>query len=132
MRVDVVGVDHEERLFVALALLFRHKGARRAAAGLDVFGLLENHRIERSERLGRAMRVADHFAGASAGVLPHCPLRLRDDTLALCVPHRYAALAGESVEGELAALGSLMGKRVSMDLAPDLGEQAGAAGRGRP
>ena len=132
MRVDVVGVDHEERLFVALALLFRHKGARRAAAGLDVFGLLENHRIERSERLGRAMRVADHFTGASAGVLPHCPLRLRDDTLALCVPHRYAALAGESVESELAALGSLIGKRAWMDLAPDLGEQAGAAGRGRP
>ena len=120
MRVDVAGVDHEERLFVALALLFRHKGARRAAARLDVFGLLENSRIERSERLGRAMRVADHFAGASAGVLPHCPLRPQDDTLVLAVPRRFAPLAGESVEGELSILGQLLGKPAQIDLLPEL------------
>ena len=119
MRVDVAGVDHEERLFVALALLFRHKGARRAAARLDVFGLLENNRIERAERLGRAMRVADHFAGASAGVLPHCPLRLHDDTLVLAVPPRFAPLAGESVESELAILGQLLGKAPRTDLTPE-------------
>ena len=118
MRVDMASVDHAERLFVALALLFRHKGARRAAARLDVFGLLENHRIHQAERLGRAMRVADHFAGASVGVLPHCPLRLRDDTLVLAVPERYGALAGESVEDELAILGQLLDRSARMEVVP--------------
>lgn len=115
MRVDVAGVDHEERLFVALALLFRHKGARRTAAKLDVFGLLENHRIERAEHLGRAMRVADHLSGACGGVLPHCPLLLHDDRLSLAVPRRFAALAGESVESELTVLGRLLGRTTTID-----------------
>ena len=132
MRVDVAGVDHEERLFVALALLFRHKGARRAAAKLDVFGLLETTRIERSERLGRAMRVADHLSGACGGVLPHCPLLLLDDRLSLAVPPQFAALAGESVESELVILGRLLGRRTQIEPLRQLQEhKAVEAGRRR-
>ena len=115
MRVDVAGVDHAQRLFLALALLFRHKGARRAAARLDVLGLVEERWLQAAERLGRAMRVAGHFTGSSTGILPHCPLRLEDDRLVLSVDDRFAGLVGEVVATDLDSLGQLLGREVRIE-----------------
>jgi len=111
MRVEFLGLTHPDRLFLALALLYRHKGASRIAARLDASGLLSASRIREAETLGRAMRVAGHVAASAKGALPHCPLRPQGATLSMAVPRHLAALVGEAAERELHALARLLGKQ---------------------
>lgn len=119
MRVTVSGVSHVERLFVASALLFRHKGGRRVASKTPGIAMLTPDQLSRAEALGAAMRMAATLTGACTGVLPRCRLGIDKSRIVVNLPGALAGLDGESVRRDLETLGQAMSRRTRLDVAEE-------------
>ena len=118
MRVNVSGVNHRERVFVASALMFRHKGGRRAANQVRGFTLVSERTIEEAAALGRAMGFADSVTGAASGILPRCPLRVGEREIVMTFPPEFAALADGAAERGVAELAAVFGRGGRIELTP--------------
>lgn len=66
------GVDHSDRAYMGLALLYRHKAARRGPLARLAEELLTPERIAEARALGKLLRLASALAGAALGKLPGC------------------------------------------------------------
>jgi len=105
------GIDHPGRIFLALAVYFRHcgqcgsdteqlSGRLRAAAS--------RHSLRRARVLGAAIRVAHMLSAGMAGIVCDTQLSYNGDSLVLSIPRKHAALDGERLRRRFAALAKLV------------------------
>jgi exopolyphosphatase / guanosine-5'-triphosphate,3'-diphosphate pyrophosphatase len=110
-----VGVDHPGRVFIALAVFFRHVGLAGDELSPHVRELATARMIDRARVLGAAMRVAYLVSGAMPGVLPHAPLVVERGKLKLKLRGKYRDLAGERVFARLRQLARVVGREPVME-----------------
>jgi exopolyphosphatase/guanosine-5'-triphosphate,3'-diphosphate pyrophosphatase len=110
-----VGVDHPGRVFIALAVFFRHVGLAGDELSPHVRELATARMIDRARVLGAAMRVAYLVSGAMPGVLPHAPLVVERGKLKLKLRGKYRDLAGERVFARLRQLARVVGREPLME-----------------
>ena len=118
LRLQVVGVDHPGRAFLALAVASRYKTSFVGNTSLtSIAAMLEDERREQAKRLGLAIRLADRLCGGNATTLSQTALRVAKKTLTLDCRPGAEALIGETVERRLRSLA------VAMELEPAIGPQ---------
>lgn len=110
---DLVGIDHPGRVFLALAIYFRHVGSGGDAGDSD--GLSErlkalvSKRVYRRARIvGAAIRAAHMLSIGRPGIIDETPLFYEGGKLVLSLPRAYAALDGERLQRRFAALANLL------------------------
>jgi exopolyphosphatase/guanosine-5'-triphosphate,3'-diphosphate pyrophosphatase len=106
-------VDHEGRIFLALAIFFRHE-----AGDLSPESLPERLRTRVSKRVvrrarivGAAVRAAHMLSIGKAGVIDEAQLSYETGKLILTIPKVYAGLDGERLRRRFETLASLLGRQ---------------------
>jgi len=105
-----IGVDHPGRVYLALAVAYRHMGLGDDQISPRLRELTTSRMLDRARILGGALRVAYLLTAAMPGVLEHTPLYCTKDKLTLEIPAELAALAGERVFNRLKALARIIGR----------------------
>ena len=106
---DFVSIDHPGRIFLALAVFFRHAGLIADELSPDLRELATSRLLERARILGAAMRVAYMVSASMPGVLPNTPMRVERGKLILRMEGKFKALAGDRVGSRLKQLARLIG-----------------------
>lgn len=107
-----VGVDHPERIFLALVVFYRYEGIWSDQAPADMCELLDEEATYRARLISSAQRLAYLLSGAMPGLLPKVRLEFPSKKgLSLIVPRSLADIAGERVEKRLSELAMLAGKQ---------------------
>lgn len=115
-RATFVGVDHQERAFLALAVYFRYEGLGADDHGSRILELVSTGTLDRARILGGAMRVAYLLSAAMPGILPRVPLRVRDEQLVLTVPQELVPLVNERMRNRVRQLARLIGRQPVMEV----------------
>ncbi len=116
LRLQVVGIDHPGRAFLALAVASRYKTSFAGKTALtSIAAMLDDNRREKAKRLGLAIRLADRLCGGNATTLEQTALRIGEKSLTLGCRPGTEVLIGEAVERRLRTLA------VSMELEPAIG-----------
>jgi exopolyphosphatase/guanosine-5'-triphosphate,3'-diphosphate pyrophosphatase len=104
-----VGVDHPGRIYLALAVYYRHAGLSDAELGTGVRELAPIRYREGARALAATFRVGYLVSGAAEGVLPRTHLRRAGETLQLLLPPDLKDLAAPRLENRMKQLASLAG-----------------------
>jgi exopolyphosphatase/guanosine-5'-triphosphate,3'-diphosphate pyrophosphatase len=108
-------IDHPGRAYLALAVFYRHVGlVMDDALSPRLRELASTRMLDRARVLGAALRLAYVVSAAMPGVLPQTRLAVERHRLALHLPGRFAALAGERVLTRLRSLARLIGREPVM------------------
>jgi exopolyphosphatase/guanosine-5'-triphosphate,3'-diphosphate pyrophosphatase len=109
------GIDHQGRVFMALASYFRHTGT---GGDPDTEGSEElSERLKaivpkklyrRARIIGAAIRAAHMLSIGRPGIIDETPLSYERNKLVLTLPRAYAALDGERLRRRFAALAELL------------------------
>ena len=105
-----VGIDHQARVYLALAVFFRHVGLADDELSPQLRKLATTRMLDRARVLGAAMRVAYLVSAAMPDVLAHTPMRVEQGKLVLKLEGPFAVLAGERVYNRLKQLARLIGR----------------------
>jgi exopolyphosphatase/guanosine-5'-triphosphate,3'-diphosphate pyrophosphatase len=107
----LTGIDHLERIFLALTIFYRYEGSSSEDAPADLLRLVAESSIERARILAAAMRLAYVLTAAMPGLLPDIAIEARPGkALVLGLPARVADLMGETVQKRLDQLAGLLGR----------------------
>lgn len=109
-----IGVDHPGRVYLALAVAYRHVGLNDDAVSPRLRELVSSRMLDRARILGGAMRLAYLVSAAMPGVLTRTPLICRDGKLVLTIPKDLAPLAGDRVFNRLKGLARVIGRTPDM------------------
>jgi exopolyphosphatase/guanosine-5'-triphosphate,3'-diphosphate pyrophosphatase len=111
------GIDHPGRVFLALAIYFRHAGLGDPEDG-DEDRLSERlkavvpRRLHRRARIiGAAVRAAHMLSIGRPGIIDETPVSYEGDRLVLTIPKAYAALQGERLTRRFETLAGLLERR---------------------
>ena len=104
-----VGIDHPGRMYLALAVYYRHSGLTDEELGSGIRELAPLRYRQAARLLAACFRVAYLVSGAVGGVLPRCPLRRNGNILELVLPRHLADLAGPRLESRIRQLAALAG-----------------------
>ncbi|WP_336294599.1 Ppx/GppA family phosphatase [Bartonella sp. CB169] len=110
------GISHEGRIYVALAVFFRHTSLQIDKESLPIFQLATKRIIKKARILGEVMRIANLFSASTAGVLPYLSWRKKTDHVVLYIPRRYADLLGECPIGRLKKLSKIVKLSLSFEI----------------
>ena len=113
-----IGVDHPGRVFIALAVAYRHMGLSDDEVSPRLRELATSRMLDRARILGAALRVAYLLTAAMPGVLPRTPLVCIKDQLELRLPADLGSLAGERVFNRLRSLARVIGRSPVLAVAP--------------
>ncbi len=103
------GVDHPGRVFLALAIYFRHEGRVKTAKLPQISSILDEEDIVIAKILGLTIRVATLVSANMPGILPFTPLVVDDGKLVLKLPKPYTILEGERLMTRLNSLAQVLG-----------------------
>ncbi len=103
------GLDHPERVALALTLFHRYGGSAKAARDLDAAHLVDEADLERARVVGAGLRMAAALSGRVFGVLGRISLETEADTVVLRAGRGRRALIGEGVEKRLAQFADELG-----------------------
>nr|WP_072397387.1 Ppx/GppA phosphatase family protein [Hyphomicrobium sp. CS1GBMeth3] len=114
------GIDHPGRIFLALAVYYRHVGADEGKA--DDFSarlrLVVSKRAQKRARIiGAAIRAAHMLSIGMPGVIDETRLFYEGQKLVLVVPKAYTALDGERLRRRFAVLAALLAREPDIRLA---------------
>ncbi len=113
-----VGVDHAERIFLALVVFYRYEGIWSDLAPSEMCELLDEDWTYRARIISSAQRLAYLLSGAMPGLLPRVKLQFDGKKgLRLELPKSLRDLAGERVEKRFAELAMLVGKQTKIVIA---------------
>lgn len=104
LRLQVPGVDHTERAYLACALYVRYGGSLDDALVAPAAGLLSGPRRHRALLLGQALRLAHTLTGGATGMLEGVRLVRTERRVELVLPPESAHLPGDVVQRRLDAL----------------------------
>jgi exopolyphosphatase/guanosine-5'-triphosphate,3'-diphosphate pyrophosphatase len=94
-RANLGGLNHEERIFLGLALLHRYKSSRAGTRFEPLVSLLPEAAIREAEILGKAMRFGAMFSGEAEETLGTLDYSPKKKLLTLTLPPGSEALYGE-------------------------------------
>jgi exopolyphosphatase/guanosine-5'-triphosphate,3'-diphosphate pyrophosphatase len=108
-RANLGGMNHEERIFVGVALLHRYKNSRDGSPFQALFDLLDEVQIRQAEVLGKALRFGAMLTASedqNMGELRYSPKKSR---LELHLAPGTRDLFGEVAEARLNSLAQALG-----------------------
>ena len=111
-----VGIDHPGRVYLALAVFFRHVGLVDEELSPRIRELASTRVLDRARVLGAALRVAYLVSASTTGVLPKTPMIVERGRLVLRFRNGLRDLAGERVFVRLRQLARLIGREPVMEL----------------
>ncbi|MEO1610195.1 MAG: Ppx/GppA phosphatase family protein [Pseudomonadota bacterium] len=103
----VTGLDHSERIFLAMTVYHCHagKGESRGNDPLaDLRNLIDKQNLIRARQIAAAVRAANVLAVGMPGVICDVEISRINKALVLRIPHRHADLLGEKFERRLKTL----------------------------
>ncbi len=118
-RSNLGGLDHEGRVFLGLALLYRYKNSSSASVFDDALGLLSPTDQSEAEILGRAMRFGAMLTGSSPGMMGHLKLDRRAKILELVLSPLSSDLCGEVVLTRFESLARALGCTTKLTIEPE-------------
>ena len=98
------GMNHQDRVSVALSVFFRHEGRFKARELPEISNLLNEPEIERARLIGLAIRLANIISANMPDILPDIPIYTEGKKLILELPEPYATLEGARVLKRLTTL----------------------------
>lgn len=106
-------VDHEGRIFLALAVYFRHEAGDLAPETLPerLRARVSKRVVRRARIVGAAVRAAHMLSIGQPGVIDETPLSYENGKLILTIPRTYADLDGERLRRRFEALADLLGRQ---------------------
>lgn len=110
----LVGTDHPGRIFMALAVYFRHVGAgeqRPDDLSDRLKAAISKRALKRARIVGAAVRAAHMLSIGMPGVIDETPLSHEDNKLVLTLPKHYANLDGERLRRRFEALAMLIDRQ---------------------
>jgi exopolyphosphatase / guanosine-5'-triphosphate,3'-diphosphate pyrophosphatase len=110
-----VGIDHPGRVYLALAVFFRHVGLIDEELSPRIRELASTRVLDRARVLGAALRVAYLVSASTTGVLPKTPMVVERGRLVLRFRNGLKDLAGERVFVRLRQLARLIGRDPVME-----------------
>ena len=115
LRMPVAGIDHAERVTVALAMAIRYGADRDEMAYADPFlPLLKEEDVSFAWRVGAVMRLAYSLSGGTLAMLNQTRLYKKDAKICLHLPEDSRLLFGEAVQRRLEAVGRAFDKPVQI------------------
>ncbi len=104
------GIDHPGRIFLALAVYYRHAGPGEATDELSerLKAVISKRLQKRARIVGAAIRVAHMLSIGVAGVIDETPLSYEPGRVVLTLPPSYAGLDGERLRRRLESLAQLL------------------------
>lgn len=106
------GVDHADRIFLALSVFHRHESSEDGGEALSdrLRSLVTRRAQKRARIIGAAIRTAHMLSIGMAGVIDETPLCYDGNNLVLTIPNSYAGLDGERLRRRFEQLAGLVGK----------------------
>lgn len=110
------GIDHTGRIFLALAVFYRHDTSEDMA---DPFAeqlrqLLSKRQQRRARIIGAAIRTANLLSVSMPGVIDETTLTLDANKLLLTIPKAHEGLNGERLRRRLEGLAALLGRKADV------------------
>ncbi|MDX2288343.1 MAG: Ppx/GppA phosphatase family protein [Hyphomicrobiaceae bacterium] len=116
------GIDHPGRVFLALAIYFRHVGLEEGGhddLSARLKAAVSRAVYRRARILGCAIRAVHMLSAGMPGIVPQTRLTHRDDgVLVLQVPQRHASLDGERLRRRFGTLAELLNLQAEIQLMP--------------
>jgi len=110
------GIDHDGRLFAALAIFFRNQGLVDDKQAPPIIALASQHIRTRARLLGAIMRLSNIFCASTAGILPQLCWKKIGAKPTLEVPGSHAALIGERSHGRMQQLAKLIDQDITFTI----------------
>jgi len=108
-RASMTGVGHSGRIFVALAVCYRHIGeSRLEGPDSKLVPLLTMAEQRRAMLVGTAIRAVHMLSAGAAGIIPRTPLSFEGRKLVLTIPKDLAPLNGERLRKRFSVVANLM------------------------
>ena len=116
-RASMSGVDHPGRVFVALAVCYRHIGDNKLnEPDSQLIGLLGAGEQKRAMLVGAAIRSVHMLSAGAAGIIPRTPVAFEGRKLVLMLPADLAVLNGERLRKRFAVVGELLDRQTEIRL----------------
>jgi len=107
-QANLGGLTHAERVFLAVALAYRYKGAKEALRSEPAAGLLTDEDRLKAEALGKALRLGAMISGAAPHVLSESKLTVEGEKLSLSFKKAHATFMSGPVQRRLASLATTL------------------------
>lgn len=107
----LAGIDHPGRLFLALAIYFRHAGPGESSGeGLStrLKSRIDRRALKRARILAAAIRAAHMLSMGLAGIIDETRLDYDAQRLVLSIPRQHALLDGDRLHRRLDSLAKLV------------------------
>ncbi len=119
LRLGMVGIDHQERAFLALAGYVRYGGQPDDKTAADARRLLKAEDLRRATVLGLALRLVQTLSGGAPELVSRSRVVVDGDDLLLIAPAGDGLLASEAVQRRLKSLAAAIGRTPRIDAEPD-------------
>ncbi len=107
-QANLGGLTHSERVFLAVALAYRYKGAKDALRSEPAADLLTGDERRQAEALGRTLRLGAMISGAALNILSDSKLKRSNKSLSLSFRKAHASLMSGPVERRLNSLAATL------------------------
>jgi exopolyphosphatase / guanosine-5'-triphosphate,3'-diphosphate pyrophosphatase len=112
----LAGIDHPGRVFLAMAVYYRHVGSddeERVAGTLSdrLKAICSNRLLRRARLLGAAIRAAHMLSIGRPGIIDETTLTYERDRLVLGLPSAHMALDGERLRRRFAIVAQLVDRK---------------------
>ena len=119
LRLPVVGIGHEDRAFVALAILARYQGNFQIPAAAAISTLVPEKRRRDALKIGLALRLGLTLCGGVGRLLSRIEVRPNHDWVSIAYPRDMAVMHGEAVGRRIDELARAIGMPVVMEPVPE-------------
>lgn len=107
----LAGIDHPGRLFLALAVYFRHAGPGESAGeglSMRLRSKIDRRSLRRARILAAAIRTAHMLSMGLAGIVDETKLEYDGQRLVLSIPRQHGMLDGDRLRRRLESLARLV------------------------
>jgi exopolyphosphatase/guanosine-5'-triphosphate,3'-diphosphate pyrophosphatase len=115
LRLPFLGLDHEDRAGLALALYYRYASTPSEPIIKQAHTLLDDSRIHRIQTIGLALRLAYSLSAGAPGEVQKTALRISGGTLVLTVPAEDAMFRGGSYLRRVRRIADHLGLEARID-----------------
>ena len=111
-RASLSGVDHPGRVFIALAVCYRHIGDNKLrGSDSGLLELLSGGEQKRAMLVGAAIRAVHMLSAGAAGIIGRTPVAYEGRKLVLALPRDLAMLNGERLRKRFSTLAELLDRQ---------------------
>jgi exopolyphosphatase/guanosine-5'-triphosphate,3'-diphosphate pyrophosphatase len=114
-RSNISGISHQERVFLAMILLFRHKAKPEKIFNSKLFKIVPKKKRKIALVIGKGLRLASTFFGEKS-LLNKIEFRLRANEVDLCFQSKMDSINGEIVEKRIQELNKALKTCVTVNI----------------